>query len=99
MISLILFPLGQLFLHGGGPMRHQHLKNWSSRIWKMWKQNIIPEMVVVTPLCARCFYMDYKDGSERWESFIIDEFLPHLRNKFHVATDVNKNFIGGISMV
>ena len=42
--------------------------------------------------------MDYKDGSERWESFIIDELLPHLQNEFNVATDVDSTFIGGISM-
>ncbi|MHA2180663.1 MAG: alpha/beta hydrolase-fold protein [Promethearchaeota archaeon] len=91
------YPL-MLFLHGGGPLRHQHLKNTGSGIWEMWEQNIVPEMVVVTPLCARCFYMDYKDGSERWESFIIDELLPHLQNKLQVATTVDNTFIGGISM-
>jgi S-formylglutathione hydrolase len=87
-----------LFLHGGGPLRHQHLKNNAPLIGEMWEKNIVPEMVVVTPLCARCFYMDYKDRSERWESFIINELLPHLQNEFHVATDVNNTFIGGISM-
>ena len=91
------YPL-MLFLHGGGPTRHDHLKNIGPRIWEMWEQKIAPEMVVVTPLCARCFYMDYKDGSERWESFIIDELLPHLQNEFNVATDVDNTFIGGISM-
>lgn len=87
-----------LFLHGGGPLRHQHLKNTSRQIWDMWEKKITPEMVIVTPLCERCFYMDYRDGSEKWESLIIDELLPHLQNKFHVAIDETKTFIGGVSM-
>jgi S-formylglutathione hydrolase len=91
------YPL-MLFLHGGGPRDHEHLKNTGPRIWEMWEQKMVPEMVVVTPLCDRCFYMDYRDGSERWESFIIDELLPHLQNKFRVAANVNNTFIGGISM-
>lgn len=91
------YPL-MLFLHGGGPMRHQLLKNNGPRIWEMWEQNILPEMVVVTPLCARCFYMDYRDGSEKWESFIMNELIPHLIDKFKVNADSERTFIGGISM-
>jgi len=96
-ISSDKYPL-MFFLHGGGLRRHQLLKNWSPRIWEMWEQKIVPEMVVVTPLCDRCFYMDYKDGSERWESFIIDELLPHLQKEYRLATEVKNTFIGGISM-
>ena len=91
------YPL-MLFLHGGGLKRHMHLKNTGPQIWDMWEKKIMPEMVVVTPLCERCFYMDYRDGSERWESFIIDELLPHLQEEFRVTTDLSHTFIGGISM-
>jgi S-formylglutathione hydrolase len=91
------FPL-MLFLHGGGPQGHMHLKNLGPRIWEMWEKKMVPEMVVITPLCKRCMYMDYKDGSERWESFIIDELLPHLQNEFRVVSDIENTFIGGISM-
>lgn len=91
------YPL-MLFLHGGGPMRHQHLKNTGPRIREMWEQKIVPEMVVVTPLCGRCMYMDYQDGSEKWESFIIDELIPHLKSELRVVPDLEGTFIGGISM-
>ncbi len=91
------YPL-MLFLHGGGPKRHQHLKNTGPRIQEMWEQNKAPEMVVVTPLCDRCFYMDYKDGSEKWESFILNELLPHLQNEYRVSLGKKNTFIGGISM-
>jgi S-formylglutathione hydrolase len=91
------FPL-MLFLHGGGPNNHLHLKNTGPQIRSMWEKKIVPEMVVVTPFCERCFYMDYKDGSQRWESFIINELLPHLKNKFQLIPDSDRTFIGGISM-
>ena len=93
----IRFPL-MLFLHGGGPRDHQHLKNTGPRIWNMWEKEQIPEMVVVTPLCKRSMYMNYRDGSQKWESFIINDLLPHLQEKFRVYKDKENTFIGGISM-
>jgi len=36
-------------------------------------------MVVVTPGTARSFYLDYKDGSEKLETFIVTELLDHPR--------------------
>lgn len=92
------YPL-MLFLHGGGPRRHEDIRrHHTPRIWDMWEKNIIPEMVIVTPLCTRCFYMNYKDGSEKWESFILDDLIPHLRKTFRVGDDSKSTFIGGISM-
>ncbi|MFW9786026.1 MAG: hypothetical protein ACFFFB_27320, partial [Candidatus Heimdallarchaeota archaeon] len=52
------YPL-MLFLHGGGPNNQQHLRLTGPSIWDMWEREILPEMLVVTPLCERCFYMDY----------------------------------------
>lgn len=91
------YPL-MVFLHGGGPNNQQHLRLTGPSIWDMWERETLPEMLVVTPLCKRCFYMDYKDGSEKWESFIIKEFIDHLRDKFRIVKDSERTFIGGISM-
>ncbi|MFW9823946.1 MAG: alpha/beta hydrolase-fold protein [Candidatus Thorarchaeota archaeon] len=91
------YPL-MLYLHGGGPRDDRHLPVQAPRIWDMWEKDITPEMVIVTPHCGRCFYMDYKDGSQKWESFIIEEFIPHLKNKFRVIDGADRTFIGGISM-
>jgi S-formylglutathione hydrolase len=55
-------------------------------------------MVVVTPSAARSFYMDYKDGSEKWETFIVTEFLDHLRAKFKVTRERKGTLLFGISM-
>jgi S-formylglutathione hydrolase len=55
-------------------------------------------MVIVTPSAGRSFYMDYRDGSQKWESFIIGPFLEHLREKFKVSRERNGTLLFGISM-
>ena len=92
-----LYPL-MLLLHGGGNQDTSLLNRIGPIIWEIWEKKIAPEMVIVTPHCNRSLYMDYKDGSEKWESFIILKFLPFLQSEYKVAPDVNNTFIGGISM-
>ena len=54
-------------------------------------------MVVVTPsVTPRCFYMDFRDGSEKWESFLVGPFLDHLRGRFNVRTDRRGPLVTGI---
>jgi S-formylglutathione hydrolase len=65
---------------------------------EMWKAGSLPPMVIVTPSAARSFYMDYKDGSQKWESFIVTEFLDHLRAKFKVTRERKGTMLFGISM-
>jgi S-formylglutathione hydrolase len=58
----------------------------------------IPPMVIAMPSAGRSLYMDFKDGSQRWESFILGELLAYLRRTFPVGSDRRHTFIGGISM-
>ena len=92
-----IYPL-MLLLHGGGNQDRNFLNLIGPIIWDLWEEMIVPEMVIVTPNCNRSLYMDYKDGSEKWESFIIREFLPYLQKEYRVTPDVNNAFIGGVSM-
>jgi S-formylglutathione hydrolase len=55
-------------------------------------------MVVVTPSCERGFYMDYKDGSQKWETFLITEFLEHLRQEYRVGENRQNTLLFGVSM-
>jgi S-formylglutathione hydrolase len=86
-----------LFLHGGGGDR-SFLARMRPVFDEMWKAGALPPMVVVTPSAARSFYMDYRDGSQKWETFIVTEFLDHLRGKFKVARDRKGTLLFGISM-
>lgn len=85
-----------LFLHGG-PGDEKAIGFIEPIIRSMWKTNILPEMLIVTPSCTRSLYMNYKDGSEKWESFIVEEFLPYLKGKYRITKDIKRIFISGVS--
>ncbi len=86
-----------LFLHGGGGDR-SFLVRFRPIIDEMWKAGTLPRMVIVTPSAARSFYMDYKDGLQKWESFIVGPFLDHLRETYRVTRDRRGTLLFGISM-
>jgi S-formylglutathione hydrolase len=44
-------------------------------------------MVIATPSAGRSFYMDYRDGSQRWETFVLGEFSEHLRKEYGATSD------------
>ena len=86
-----------LFLHGGNGDR-TFLARMRPIIEEMWKAGTLPPMVVVTPSVTRSFYMDFKDGSQKWETFIVTEFLAHLRSKYNVSKERKGTVLFGISM-
>jgi S-formylglutathione hydrolase len=91
------FPL-VLFLHGGTGDR-SHLTMLRPLVEELWKDGSLRKMVLVTPsVTKRSFYMDFKNGSERWETFIIGQFLDHLRENYKVSKDPKKTFVSGLSM-
>lgn len=88
-----------LNLHGGGGSRDVLGVRQRPIFTGMWEAGTLPPMVIVTPsVTPRCFYMDFKDGSEKWESFLIGPFLAHLRETFNVRTDRRGTLVTGISM-
>jgi S-formylglutathione hydrolase len=58
----------------------------------------LPPLVVATPSGRRSLYMDFRDGSERWESFVLSDVLPFVRRSAHIEAARDRNFIGGVSM-
>lgn len=87
-----------LLLHGGAGYRGFLKNNIKPIIRDMWEKKSLIEMIFVTPHCNRSFYMDYRDGSQKWETFILNELLPILLENFRVYRDSKKIFLGGISM-
>lgn len=85
------------FLHGGGGDR-SFLTRMRAPIDEMWRAGTLPKMVVVTPSAGRSFYMDYKDGSQKWESFIVGPFLEHLRKNYKITRERRGTLLFGISM-
>ena len=87
-----------LNLHGGSGSR-EVLSRQKPIFDRMWLAGELPPMVIATPsVTARGFYLDRRDGSERWESFLVGPFLEHLRARYRVRRDRRGTLITGISM-
>ena len=87
-----------LLLHGSGGNREQ-IARFAPQITEMWTSNKLPKMVIATPSVARgSIYLDSHDGKERWESFVIEEFLPHIRANYAVSRDRKTTMVTGGSM-
>ena len=87
-----------LLLHGSGGDREQ-LVRFQSQIDSLWAENRLPKMVIAAPSVARgSIYMDSYDGTQRWETFIMTEFLPHVRERFRASLDRETTMVTGTSM-
>lgn len=86
-----------LFLHGGNG-DHTFLRQHQRLIERAWKQRLLPPCVVATPDARNSFYVDYHDGSQRWETFLLEVLLPRLRRQFHVAEERDETLLWGVSM-
>ena len=85
-------------LHGGGGSR-EVLKSLQPQITALIDSGELPAMVFATPSVATgTIYMDFKDGSQNWESFLIRPFLHHIRERFNVRSDQSGTLLTGISM-
>ncbi len=87
-----------LMLHGGGGNREE-IPRWQPQIDALWNDGTLPKLVVVTPsVPTGSIYIDNYDGSIKVETFMVEEFIPHLRKRFNVSSDRNKTMLTGISM-
>lgn len=87
-----------LDLHGGGGSR-EVLERQQPLLDDLWAEGRVEAMVVVMPsVTPRGFYLDRRDGAERWESFLVGPFLEHVRSRFRVRRDRRGTMVTGISM-
>lgn len=86
-----------LFLHGGNGSERD-LLYFKAMFDAEILSGRLPPLVIATPSARRSLYMDYKDGSQRWESFILSDVLPLLRRLEFVAQHRDRTFICGVSM-
>jgi S-formylglutathione hydrolase len=84
-----------LWLHGGGGSR-DFLAGQQPLFEDAWRRSVAEPMVVVTPSAGRSFYLDYRDGSQRWETLLLDELIPAMGSSYRI--DPARVYVGGISM-
>jgi S-formylglutathione hydrolase len=86
-----------LMLHGGNG-DNGFLAAVRPAIEAAWAADGLAPCLVVTPDCRRSLYLDYRDGSQRWETFIVSELVPHLRAAYGLAPERERTLVAGISM-
>jgi S-formylglutathione hydrolase len=86
-----------LMLMGGGGSR-QNLVDCQPLFEAWWSDGLIPPMVLATPSPGMSYYLEDSLGSMRWDSFLSEEFVPHLRATCNIGTDRLSTAITGISV-
>jgi S-formylglutathione hydrolase FrmB len=64
---------------------------------ELMSRGSLPQMILVHPNGARSFYTDYRDGSLRYETMIVEELPPYVESRYRVAPG-NQRAIAGTSM-
>lgn len=86
-----------LLLHGGNGSERDILY-----FTQLFDEEILagrlPPAVIAMPSARRSLYMDFRDGSQRWEQFMLKDVLPFVRRSVHVAQTREDTFLAGISM-
>jgi S-formylglutathione hydrolase FrmB len=88
------------FLHG----LFEDETRWSTRgqtdqiMNRMIADGKIGEFIVAIPYGGTSFYTNTRDGSEKWEDAIVNEFLPMIESTYRVNATRNNRGISGTSM-
>ena len=85
-------------LHGGGGEGPRMLSMTQQLFEQVWTDGRLPTLVVVAPSVTRSFYMDFRDGTQKWEQLLIGSFLSHMRKNYHVGQGREGLLACGISM-
>lgn len=84
-------------LHGGGGSS-ANMTTMAETLETAIEQGLLPAAVSVMPSAGRSFYMDYRDGSQKWETFIVTDLIEHMRKDYNVSKAREGTLITGISM-
>ncbi len=84
-----------LWLHGGSSGEGNLERRLCPHLERAWDEGTIEHIVVVTPITGGSYYIDWKGGGKSWETFILQELLPHVRSHYNVAQDRAGTVLGG----
>jgi S-formylglutathione hydrolase len=85
-------------LHGGGGSNKAMENIMGGLLDRAIEKGLVAPMVSVMPSAGRSFYMNFRDGSQKWEDFVMKELLPYMRKNFNVVQGREGTFITGNSM-
>ena len=87
------------FLHGlGGNEQELRAAGGWTLIQDLWDQKQIGEFLIAAPAGGRSFYINSRDGRERYEDFLVREFLPYVERHYRIRAGRRNRGVLGISM-
>jgi S-formylglutathione hydrolase FrmB len=90
-ILYLLHGLGdneQMLIHSGG----------INLVEDLWEQHQLGEFLIVTPAAGASFYINSRDGRDRYEDFFLREFIPGVEKRYRAESSRKSRGIAGISM-
>lgn len=78
----------QFLIHSGG----------MNLIEDLWERRELGEFLIVTPAAGATFYINSRDGHQRYEDFLLQEFLPAVEKRYRTKPGRKSRGIAGISM-
>ena len=86
-------------LHGLGDNEQMFVKSggWDL-VEQLQERKKIGEFIIVTPDGGRTFYLNSRDGKERYEDFFIQEFVPGVEKRYRAGGSRAARAVGGFSM-
>jgi S-formylglutathione hydrolase FrmB len=87
------------FLHGLGDNEQfsVHSGAWNL-VEDMRDKGELKDFIIATPDARASFYINARDGRERYEGFLLQEFFPYVEKHYRVAAGRANRAISGISM-
>jgi len=64
---------------------------------ELQKVDVSP-MIIIMPDAGLSWYVNNYDGSLRYEDYFINEFMPHVENKFRIRSEKQFRALSGLSM-
>jgi S-formylglutathione hydrolase FrmB len=86
------------YLHGLGESEQAITGPFWNVVERMQETGAIGDFLIVTPNARQSFYVNSKDGRQRYEDFLVREFFPHIEKKYRVQADRAHRGISGTSM-
>lgn len=88
-----------VFLHGGGDdARTFEERGLATKLNEAVSAGTIPRAVIVFPQGDDGFWMNWYDGTKRYEDWIVDRLMPEVIERWHTAACPEAFHVMGVSM-
>ena len=87
------------WLHGLGQDEQSFVNSGGLALLEdMRREHRLGDFILITPDAGRSFYLNSRDGHNRYEDFFIREFVPGMERRFRIEATRATRGISGVSM-